>query len=550
MGLCLPARVVELSKAGSFMVRSVLWVLALACAATCRGEVPEVSAFSPAGGRRGTEVTVKLQGKVDPAAVTLWTSRPGIELAAAEAKDTVRLKVAPDAPLGVHYLRFHNAEGASALRPFVVSDIAELLEVEPNDTLDKAVPLMELPVTVNGVLEKSGAVDMYSVKLQRGQTLVAALTARQTLGSPMDGLLQVVDERGFVLEQNDDHQGFDARVVCTVPREGTYFVRTFAFPAAPDTSIRFSGGANYIYRLLVASGPFVDRVFPLALAAEQPGTAQPGGWNLPDGAASLMVPPLTTGIHTIGHDGWVSTARVLATSYPIQIETEPGPSIAVPCAAAGRILRPGEVDSWKVAVAAGQKVRFTLTATHLGSPLDAVLRIADAEGTVIKEFDDAPLESADLQVGHSTSQATEWIVSVTDRFAHGGPDYAYVLEMTDEVPSVALTVTADAFVVKAEAMLEIPVTVERRSGFAASLPISLQGLPEGVTAETVVSEPKGDSAKALKLIVKSTRKEAWSGPVQIVGRPEGAGEVTAALIPAGSTDRLSHLWLTVRPTAP
>jgi len=497
-------------------------------------------------------VTVKLQGKIDPAAVTLWTNRPGLELAAAEAKDTVRLKVAPDASLGVHYLRFHNAEGASALRPFIVSDTAELLEVEPNDTLDKAVPLMELPVTVNGVLEKSGAVDVYAVRLQRGQTLVAALTARQTLGSPMDGLLQVVDERGFVLEQNDDHQGFDARVVCTVPREGTYFVRTFAFPAAPDTSIRFSGSANYVYRLLVASGPFVDRVFPLAVAAEQPGTALPGGWNLPADSGSLMVPPLTVGIHTIGHNGWVSTARVLATASPIRIETEtePGPSMAVPHAATGRILKSGEVDSWKVAVAAGQKVRFTLTATHLGSPLDAVLRIADADGKVIKEFDDAPSESADLQVGHSTSQATEWIVSVTDRFAHGGPDYGYVLEMTDEIPSVALSVAADAFVVKADAMLEIPVTVERRSGFAASLPISLQGLPEGVTAEPVVSEPKGDSAKAVKLIVKSTRTQAWSGPVQVVGKPDGAADVTAALVPAGSTDRLPHLWLTVRPTAP
>ena len=39
--------------------------------------------------------------------------------------------------------------------------------------------------------------------------IVAVMDANRTLGSPMDGLLQVVSPRGFVLAQNDDSNGLD-----------------------------------------------------------------------------------------------------------------------------------------------------------------------------------------------------------------------------------------------------------------------------------------------------------------------------------------------------
>ena len=106
-------------------------------------------------------------------------------------------------------------------------------------------------VVINGRLNKSGDVDTFAVEMKKNQTLVASMEANRRLGSPMDGVLQIVSGRGFVLEQNDDHCGFDPQIAFVAESDGTYFVRAFAFPAKPNSSIRFSGAANYIYRLTV-----------------------------------------------------------------------------------------------------------------------------------------------------------------------------------------------------------------------------------------------------------------------------------------------------------
>ena len=79
-----------------------------------------------------------------------------------------------------------------------------MVEQEPNDEPAKAQKVERLPVVVNGRLGKRGDVDTFEVELRKGQTLVAALEGHGRLGSPMDGVLQVVSADGFVLEQVDD----------------------------------------------------------------------------------------------------------------------------------------------------------------------------------------------------------------------------------------------------------------------------------------------------------------------------------------------------------
>jgi hypothetical protein len=253
------------------------------------------------------------------------------------------------------------------------------------------------------------------------------------------------------------------------------------------------------------------------------------------------------------HDAWQSTANVLATPYPVAVEAEPNsPSlpqaISLPQTVSGVIGEPDDIDGWKFTAAAGQRLSFTLTAVSLGSNLDAVVRIQDAAGKVLQEFDDAPLDGADLHVIFPAPQAGEFVVAVTDRFAHGGPGYGYVLAIADETPQAVLSVAADAFTVKADSPLEIPLTIERRGGFANPLAISISGLPDGVTMDAAVSEPTGDSAKAVKLVVKSSRAEAWSGPIRILGKADGiATEISAVSASPLTGARLPHLWLTVPP---
>ncbi len=557
------------------MIRVLLFVVCcIAFTAIVRAEAPDVVGLSPSGGQRGTEATIHLvdskgarrrgrkrreeapkQEKIDPASVRLWSDVPGIELIEPDGDDAFKLKIGSEVPPGTHWLRFHTADGASGLRPFVVGTLGEAAEVEPNNTLAQAQALGETPmVTVNGVLDKGGEVDSFAVTLAAGQTLVAVLAAKQTLGSPMDGLLQVVDANGFVLEQNDDQRGFDPRVVFTAPKAGTYFVRTFAFPANPDTTIQYSGAGNYVYRLTLAAGPFLDRVLPSALTTGQPAKVRAAGWNLPADAGEIELPALAAGVQAVYRDGWESTAKALVTPWPVVMEVEPNPAatpqaIGVPGVLCGVIGEPKDVDAWKFAAQANQRVSIRLSALALGSALDALVRVFDAAGQKLSEVDDAVQDEADVVLEFTAPKEGEYVVAVTDRFAHGGPGYWYALSLAEPQPSALLQAAADAFVVKPDAPLEIPLTVERRHGYGLALKVGVEGLPDGVTAEPVVSEPEGDSSKAVKLIVKSARIEPWTGAIRIVGKAEGdaAPERVAQFKSPLTGDWLPHLWLTAAP---
>jgi hypothetical protein len=515
---------------------------------------PEVTALSPSGGQRGTEVRVQFIGKADAANVQVWSDRPGIEFVSPDGKDAVKLKIAADAPLGTAWLRFHNAEGASSLRPFVIGAAPEMPETEPNDDLPRANAPAQLPVTINGVLQKSGEVDAFRIALKKGETLMAVVAARQSLGSPMDGVLQISDAAGFVLEQNNDRHGFDPQVALAAPQDGDYFVRVFAFPADPNTSIQFSGAPTYVYRLTLTSGPLMDHVMPCAVLSNQPASVRPFGFHLPPDPGELSLPPMPNGVHPVFQAGWESTAKVLFTPSPPVIEQEPNPlaqpqPAMIPGVLCGVVGEPKDVDAWKFSAKAGQRFALRLTAKELDSALDAVVRIYDSAGQKLAEVDDAPQDEADAVLDFAAPKDGDYLVAITDRFAHGGRDYWYALTVAEPQASAVLSAAADHFTIKAETPLEIPVTIERRQGYALPIKIAVEGLPDGITAEAVASEPSGDSSKMVKLAVKSTRMEPWSGPIRIVGRAEGdaIAERTAECKSPATGELLPRFWLTALP---
>ena len=106
--------------------------------------------------------------------VQVWADRPGLTATCERTKASSRSTVAADAVPGTYWLRLHDAEGASALRPFVVGTLPEVAEAETNDLPAKP-QAVEPRVVVNGKLAKTGDVDGYRVELKQGQTLVASV---------------------------------------------------------------------------------------------------------------------------------------------------------------------------------------------------------------------------------------------------------------------------------------------------------------------------------------------------------------------------------------
>ena len=229
---------------------------------------PELKFLFPGGGQRGTTVSVKATGKFDwPVGVRCG----GADVVCAEETGELQISIPDDLPSDRIWLRLHNEQGASNMVPFEVGQLPEMREQEPNNSPRTAQTLESPNVTVNGVLHQRAEVDAFAINLNQGETLTAAVAANHRLGSPMDAILQLTTRDGTVLAENHDTVGLDPRLQFTVRRTDAYVVRIFAFSSTPNTTIALQGGADYVYRLTLTTGPFVTHALPMTVPADYPG---------------------------------------------------------------------------------------------------------------------------------------------------------------------------------------------------------------------------------------------------------------------------------------
>lgn len=514
---------------------------------------PNVTALFPSGGQIGKSIEVAAQGAVGDKP-QVWLSRDGLKVEFAESGNKFKVTVAENATPGLCWMRLFNAEGASPLRPFVIGTLPEFTEIEPNNGATEAQKIDSSQFVVNGVLDKNGDVDTFAVALKSGQTLVASLMAKQKLGSPMDGVLQLLSPRGFVLEHNDDDRGFDPQIVFTAPADGSYSVRVFAFPEQPNSSVVYHGGANYIYRLTLTTGPFVDHALPMSVTRAQSSKVRLHGWNLPPELAELTIDATESDTIELHHPLLANTLTLPVESTPSAVEIAPQAAstdlqeVVVPSSLTGVIGRPGETDLFRLKLQAKQAVIIRTDSRTSGSPLDPVLRILKADGSQLQELDDGSKGDFDPDANFTAPADGEYRIAVTDRFGLGGPRFFYRLVPVLAQPDFELRLASDAFVLSSDKPLEIPVTIERQRGFAQELDFVVTGLPDKVTADPVVSAKEGDTAKAIKLILKAEAGVAFSGPIQIRGRsksePAIGKDASAPLASFGTTT--GNLWLTVK----
>lgn len=532
---------------------SVAFLLAAAVIAA----PPNVTALVPSGGQIGQSVEVTAQGTLGDKP-QVWLSREGLKIEFPESGNKFKVIVAENAAPGVCWLRLFNAEGASPLRPFVIGTLAEVSEKEPNNSAKEAQKLESSQVVVNGVLDKGGDVDTFAVSLKTGQTLVASLAAKGTLGSPMDGVLQVLGPRGFVLEHNDDDHGFDPQIVFTAPSDGDYGVRVFAFPETANSSIAFAGGANFIYRLTLTTGAFVDHVEPMSVGRVA-GTGETPvaqrlklrGWNLPPELAELSVDTAADSTVVLRHAQLSNTLTLPVEPHPSLVELSEPPSepqeFLLPSSMTGVISKPGESDVFRIKLAAKQAIVIRTDARSAGSPLDPVLRILKPDGSQLQEVDDGSKGDFDPDANFTAPAEGEYRIAITDRFGLGGPRFFYRLTALPSQPDFELRLASDSFVLSADKPLEIPVTVDRQRGFAQEIEVFAADLPEKVTAEPVVSAKMGDSAKSVKLVLKTEAGVAFTGPIHIRGRVKADPSIeklALATLTAFNTS-VSDVWLTV-----
>ncbi|MGZ0170031.1 MAG: pre-peptidase C-terminal domain-containing protein [Planctomycetales bacterium] len=511
---------------------------------------PDVKWVFPTGAQIGQKVTVKVSGKINQPGTKVWCDNPSVVFEIPEKDNELVISSSADARPGLCWLRFYNAEGATAQMPFVLGRLSEVVEAEPNNDVAKA-QAIDKSTVINGKLGAANDVDVYAITLKKGQTLVAQIDANWRLGFPVDPIMQVLTANGTVIEQVDDDHGFDPMIAFEAPADGTWLVRVFGFPAAPNSTIRFAGGADYLYRLTMTTGPVANHAVPAAVQKGGETTVKLAGWNL-SGALSEPIKSDTGLLPGLTHADLPHEVSLSLVDEPVLIAAEPcnaeKPLTAtIPTTICGAIDEAGDEDSFKFSAKKGEVLVIGVESRSLGHPLDTVITVFDKDGKSLGESDDAVRNKADSRLVFSVKADGDYTVRIRDLFEKGGWRFAYRLSIRPRQPSLKLTLKADVFKATPGTPLEIPVTIARNDGFKEEVMVSAVDLPEGATVEAVKSEVKGDTSKAVKLILKTDNAKPFNGPLRIVGKYGEDSSVSAEFDLTTFKRSTGDFWLTILP---
>jgi len=511
-----------------------------------------ITGFSPPAVQLGTESEITVTGNFPVWPVQIWTDRDDVQITAKEEKGKLLVKTNADTPPGSVWIRFYDQQSASELKRLLIERSRVIPETEPNEKLAQAA-LIEMPAYVTGVLEKAGDVDVFSVQLAAGETLVASLAAKQLLGSPMDGVMQLTDEAGNVLLQSDDERGIDPQLVYPAKESMKCFLRLLAFPETPTGTIGFAGGGDFVYVLTLTSGRFLDHVLPLAKVSDVDQQYRASGWNLAaDESLDVRVfaKQKQAVVFSKQADGW-QMVPVLDAGFKLVVESDHAQPQAVelPCAISGRIAEPDEIDRYQFTAQNGKKYSFQVASRSHGFKLDALLKIRDAAGKELASNDDRSGTDFDAGLEFNGPADDQFTLEISDATGFGGVRYGYRIQAVEVQPGFDLQVDADHFAVAATGELEIPVKVVRNGGFDKPIKVAAVDLPAGLTAEPVTSEPTGDSAQKVTLKIVAKDANAFNGEFSIAGDSE-IQPAQPASFNLYDGYPLTELWLTVKPAEP
>jgi len=544
-------------------------------------EPPAATYLFPAGGQRGTSVIARVggcnlhaaprmiwfgTGVTAPTTLspipTLWFEGPVIPQPASQQKEDYRrdfsaeLSIAPTAPLGLQTWRLAVSQGVTSPWGFVVGEFPEIVEDEvegPSPTVR-----VELPVTINGRIFPREDVDVWSFVARAGQTITCQVVTT-VFGSPLDARLEVRDPAGHVLGEQLPQGSTTPPLRFTAPVDGEYQIRIH--------DIAFGGLQDHVYRLTVTTGPCLDAVYPLGGRRGTQTRFELIGAQLPQTEVEIALP--NTGSEFVWRLNDTKTSwgdmQLDLDDFDELREVEPNdmapPACTLPCVLNGRIQQPGDVDLWRFSAKKGVEYQFEARAARLGSTLDAVLEVADADGKRLGEADDPSNGQTDALLRFIAPADAELRLIVRDRLpSRGDARFAYRIRATTaEQPEFALSLAVNAIPLERGKTGSVKLTLDRGPGFTNAVSIDVEGLPPGVSLAAPATIAANQ--KEITLQIKAeTEARVTTVPLTFVGRAKvdehelvRTAKVVEVASAAGTTSypvASDACWLAVVPPTP
>ncbi len=411
-------------KTKALFLGVISWI-GMACALPlCADEPiipPTISKVWPAGMERGSTAAFTIDGRNIAAAtdvifdatgitgkVTQITDvaekitgpRAGVDLGAQVARGKLQtgkleITVAKDVAPGLHWFRIRSPLGTSNM---VVLDIGSLPEVNVGEKTSAdfgaQADLVQLPATLIGTISSPGAVQSFQFEGKAGEELVFQVVASK-LGSGLESMLVLRSASGQVLAsvgENDNNP--DAVLTAKLPADGKYTLSI--------TDREKGGGMDHFYRLNAGALPYITSVFPLGVRAGESGEVSVAGSNLVGADRVKVEPPksadgwTTIPLSVKSGDAWsLNEVKLAVGNDPEVLEQEPNSTIAQAQVISLPVTINGHIDGGAKAGGAadedyfrfhakqGEALNIDVAAARLGSALDSVIEVLDAQGNAI-----------------------------------------------------------------------------------------------------------------------------------------------------------------------
>jgi hypothetical protein len=479
-----------------------------------------------------------------------------------------KVSIADNVPLGFRDVRFVNKWGVSNPRTFVVGDLNEVVEKEPNNDIEQA-QRVDIGTTITGTVASGVDVDYTVFAGKKGQRILITCLAG-AIDSRLNPELRLFDAAGRQLAYNRPALGSDGVIDAALPEDGDYYLRLCQFTYT-------AGGGEYFYRLNISAGPWIDAVVP---AVVEPGKATEltiYGRNLPGGktdpaavidgrplekiTATVTAPKDPVALQRLGFSGSISPVTGTMDGFEYRVKSPGGMSnpfliafaqapvvlekddndtpetaqeVTLPVEIAGRIDKRGDRDWFAFSAKKGEVYMIELYSHRLGAPTDMYLSLRNpATKQELVQLDDVPAPLSTKLYYNLTRDppAYRFVVPADGKYQllvgshladnQAEPHHVYRLRIAKETPDFRLVVMPpdeyrpDSCVLGQGGNRNYSVFVDRHDNFKGDVTLTVEGLPTGVTCPPQVV---GTNMKKANLVVTAAANApVWTGEIKVRG---------------------------------
>lgn len=489
---------------------------------------PRLLTTMPMGGTVGTQVEITITGEHLDGANELTfsdarlTATRKLDPAGAPVPNQYVVTIPADCPPGLYEAHVRTRLGMSASRIFSVGTLPEVLQKPGNTSLANAMPLA-MNTLCNSVATARSS-DFYTFEARQGQRVFVDCASRG-IDSKMEAVLVIADAAGRDLVVERSSGAIDYRV----PADGKYVVKVH--------ELTYQGGPAFYYRLSLRE------LAADAIATRHPSTRKVSAFSwppagLPEQAALTEVEPNNDKDHV--------------------------QKITLPCDISGAFAQAADVDVYEFEAKQGEVWWVEVASERLGRPTDPSIIVQQVTGTGADEkltdvaeltdipspvrvssngyaYDGPPYDagSPDIIGKVEIKQDGRYRLQISDLF--GGtrtdPRNVYRMVIRKAAPDFAVVAWAQhmelrngdrnalskPIALRGGATMALEVVAVRRDGYDGPIEITMDGLPEGVTAHGL----KIDAGKTRGQMLISAQQDApgsfanvtFSGRAVIDGTP-------------------------------